>query len=37
VELYWDKPKDQWPVDMNGNLKMVTDPLDIEDLLKSAG
>src|SRR5438093_11403712 len=36
VELYWDKPKEQWPVDENGNLQMVTDPLDIEDLLKSA-
>ena len=36
VELYWDKPKEQWPVDENGNLQMVTDPLDIEDLIKSA-
>jgi catechol 2,3-dioxygenase len=36
VELYWDRPKEQWPVDENGNLQMVTDPLDIEDLLKSA-
>ena len=37
VELYWDRPKEQWPVDENGTLQMVTDPLDIEDLLKSAG
>lgn len=36
VELYWDKTKEKWPVDENGNLRMVTDPLDIEDLLKSA-
>lgn len=33
VELYWDKPKNKWPFDANGNLKMVTDHLDIEDLL----
>ena len=36
VELYWDKPKDQWPVDENGNLKMVTEALDVEGLLKLA-
>jgi catechol 2,3-dioxygenase len=33
VELYWDKPKDQWPFDAEGNLKMVTEPLDLEVLL----
>lgn len=36
VELYWDKPKDQWPVDENGNLQMVTEALDVEGLLKLA-
>ena len=36
VELYWDKPKEQWPVDANGNLEMVTMRLDLEDLLKEA-
>ena len=36
VELYWDKPKDQWPVDDKGNLQMVSEPLDLEDLLRSA-
>ncbi len=36
VELYWDKPKDQWPVDAKGNLQMTTEPLDIEGLLKLA-
>lgn len=35
VELYWDKPKDQWPIDAKGNLMMKTDPLDIEELLLS--
>ena len=37
VELYWDKPKDQWPKDEKGNLQMITESLDIEDLLRSAG
>jgi catechol 2,3-dioxygenase len=37
VELYWDKPQDQWPRDERGNLQMVTLPLDLEDLLRSAG
>ncbi len=37
VELYWDKPKEQWPVDAAGNLQMVTDALDLEDLLREAG
>jgi catechol 2,3-dioxygenase len=36
VELYWDKPNGQWPKDANGNLKMVTEPLDVESLLKLA-
>jgi len=33
VELYWDRPKDQWPVDANGGLAMFTRPLDLESLL----
>lgn len=33
VELYWDRPKDQWPFDADGNLLMVTEPLDLQDLL----
>ena len=33
VELYWDKPKDKWPYDAEGNLQMVTEYLDIENLL----
>lgn len=36
VELYWDKPKDQWPMDKNGNLEMVTHHLDLNDLLEEA-
>ncbi|HYM93683.1 MAG TPA: VOC family protein [Chitinophagaceae bacterium] len=37
VELYWDKPKEQWPVDAKGNLQMVTDALDLKELLRLAG
>ena len=36
VELYWDKPKEQWPVDKDGNLQMVSDPLDLTELLQLA-
>lgn len=36
VELYWDKPNDQWPVDSQGRLQMITESLDLEDLLKLA-
>jgi catechol 2,3-dioxygenase len=33
VELYSDKPKEDWPVDGEGNLQMVTERLDIPSLL----
>lgn len=36
VELYWDKPKKEWPVDSKGNLQMTTQPLDIKELLQFA-
>jgi catechol 2,3-dioxygenase len=36
VELYWDKPKEQWPFDANGELQMVSDALDLEGLLREA-
>jgi catechol 2,3-dioxygenase len=35
VELYWDRPQDQWPRDAKGGLAMVTARLDLEDLLKT--
>lgn len=37
VELYWDKPVDEWPKDEKGNLQMVTKALDLEALLSLAG
>jgi catechol 2,3-dioxygenase len=33
VELYWDRPKDQWPKKADGSLHMFTKPLDLHDLL----
>jgi catechol 2,3-dioxygenase len=33
VELYWDKPKEDWPFDGEGNLQMVTQHLDVPSLL----
>jgi len=35
VELYWDRPKEEWPVDAAGNLQMVTEALDLGELLKA--
>ncbi|GAB3908662.1 VOC family protein [Mucilaginibacter boryungensis] len=36
VELYWDRPKEQWPLDEAGNLTMFTRRLDVEGLLALA-
>ena len=36
VELYVDRPQDQWPRNQDGSLAMVTRRLDLEDLLRSA-
>jgi catechol 2,3-dioxygenase len=33
IELYWDRPRDQWPRDESGQLQMVTEALDIPGLL----
>src|SRR5207302_1326575 len=33
VELYWDRPMEDWPHDTNGNLAMHTRALELEDLL----
>jgi catechol 2,3-dioxygenase len=35
VELYWDKPQDEWPVTPEGELAMVTKRLDLQDLLRA--
>lgn len=33
VELYWDRPKEDWPREPDGTLAMITAPLDLESLL----
>lgn len=33
IELYWDKPRHQWPFDGAGNLQMVTEQLDLDGLI----
>lgn len=37
IELYWDRPRDEWPRDANGGIAMVTEPLDIDALLAIEG
>ena len=34
VELYWDRPKEQWPRSPDGGVAMFTHPLDLAGLLK---
>jgi catechol 2,3-dioxygenase len=36
VELYWDRPKQDWPRDAAGALRMVIAPLDLGSLLAEA-
>lgn len=33
VELYWDRPKEEWPRNADGSLAMFTRRLDLDDLL----
>ena len=33
VELYWDRPREQWPHSPDGGLTMFTRPLDLDGLL----
>jgi catechol 2,3-dioxygenase len=34
VELYWDRPKELWPLKADGGIDMFTKPLDLEGLLR---
>jgi catechol 2,3-dioxygenase len=36
VELYWDRPRDQWPLNSNGEMTMFTKALDVRGLLALA-
>lgn len=35
IELYWDRPKEEWPFKEDGELDMFTKPLDIQSLLST--
>lgn len=35
VELYWDRPPEQWPRGPDGSLQMVSRPLDLDDLRRA--
>jgi catechol 2,3-dioxygenase len=36
VELYWDRPRDEWPSAPDGGITMYTRPLDLQGLLDLA-
>ena len=38
IELYWDRPREEWPRPTNGGdgVEMFTQPLDLQDLLAQA-
>jgi catechol 2,3-dioxygenase len=36
LELYYDRPREEWPRMPDGKLAMVTRPLDLEELLREA-
>jgi catechol 2,3-dioxygenase len=36
IELYWDKPKDEWPKGPKGEVQMPTRALDLDGLLQLA-
>jgi catechol 2,3-dioxygenase len=33
IELYWDRPQEQWPKNQDGSLNMFTEALDLNGLL----
>jgi catechol 2,3-dioxygenase len=35
VELYWDRPKQEWPKDAEGRVAMYTKALDLRGLLQA--
>jgi catechol-2,3-dioxygenase len=37
VELYWDRPEEEWPRTADGKLAMFTRRLNLEDLFSEAG
>ena len=37
IEIYRDRPREEWSRDVDGNLRMATLPMDVEGVLGSAG
>ncbi|MFC7324869.1 VOC family protein [Halorubrum rutilum] len=37
VEIYRDRPREEWPVDDDGTPRMATEPLDVEGVAAAAG
>jgi catechol 2,3-dioxygenase len=35
IELYWDRPREKWPRSADGQLAMITKPLDLSKLLEA--
>jgi catechol 2,3-dioxygenase len=36
IELYWDRPRPEWPRGSDGTLQMTTQPLDLDALISAA-
>ena len=36
IELYRDRPREQWQIESDGTIAMVTDPLDVRALIEEA-
>jgi catechol 2,3-dioxygenase len=36
IELYYDRPREEWPRDEEGGIAMVVEPLDVQSLLAEA-
>ena len=34
IELYRDRPREEWPRDAGGRILLVTEPFDVEALLR---
>ena len=35
IEIYSDRPREEWPRDSNGEIVMYTQPLDLDSLILS--
>jgi catechol 2,3-dioxygenase len=35
LELYWDRPQEEWPRDAAGKIRLLSEPLDVRGLLRA--